>query len=82
MLDFMKTREDLKENEILIDLVKALKEAEPKLMQQIQSDQVMDDPDMLAICILVNEDMQVTFKRFKVIKDGGLAEKFYPGEYT
>lgn len=33
MLDFMKTREDLKDNETLIDLVKALKEAEPKLMQ-------------------------------------------------
>jgi len=32
MLDFMKSREELRDNETLIDLVKALKEAEPKLI--------------------------------------------------
>lgn len=42
------------QNETLIDLVKALKEMEPKLFELIQKEL---NEDVMAICLLVNEDL-------------------------
>ena len=58
IIDNCKGRADAKSNETLIDLLKALKEMEPKLFELIQS---TEDEDIMAICLLVNEDMQKTF---------------------
>jgi len=33
----------------------------------------MEDADILAICLLVKDDLEITFKRFKQIKEGGQA---------
>jgi len=77
IIDTMRSRDDLKGNDTLIDLLKALKEMEPKLFELISD---TDNENILNLCLMVNEDMQKTFDRFKIIKDGGKAEPFTPGE--
>jgi hypothetical protein len=77
-LDEIKSIEALKNNDTVTDLVKALKDMEPKLFDLIQS---CEDEDIMAICLLVNEDMQKTFARYKAIKKGQKPLSFTPGEY-
>ena len=36
----------------------------------------------MAVCLLVNEDMQKTFTRFKDIKNDKKPDGFMPGEYA
>lgn len=36
----------------------------------------------MAICLLVNEDMQKTFQRFKKLKQDQKPEAFMPGEFV
>ena len=67
LLDNSNSQEDLKGNDMLLDLMKALKEMEPKLFELIQSS---SNEDIMAILLLVNEDLQKTFGRFKAIKNG------------
>ena len=62
MLDNCKSRQELKENTIVIELMKTLKEMEPKLHEKIGS---TEDEDVTACLLLVNEDLQKTFQRFK-----------------
>ena len=50
---------------------------EPKIFELIQS---LEDEEVLAVCLLVNEDMQQTFKRFEAIKNNKLPDDFIPGE--
>jgi replicative DNA helicase len=54
IIDNCTCKADAKNNETLIDLLKALKEMEPKLFELIQS---VEEEDIMAICLLVNEDM-------------------------
>ena len=56
MMDGCKSKKDLKENDLITDLLKALKEMEPKLQERIQNFDV-DDEDVMAIYLLVNEDL-------------------------
>jgi hypothetical protein len=56
MMDGCKSKNDLKENDLITDLLKALKEMEPKLQERIQNFDV-EDEDVMAICLLVNEDL-------------------------
>jgi len=58
LLDSIRTKQELKENDTVLDLLKALKEMEAKLFELIQS---CENEDIMAICLLVNEDMQKTF---------------------
>lgn len=44
----------MQQNETLIDLVKALKDMEPKLFELIQK---ANNEDIMKICLLVNEDL-------------------------
>ena len=54
-LDECKSRQELKDNEIAIDMMKALKESEPKLLSYIEEN--MDEPDVMNCCLVVNEDL-------------------------
>jgi len=54
IMDTCTCKADVRENETLIDLLKALKEMESKLFELIQS---VEEEDIMAICLLVNEDM-------------------------
>ena len=65
IMDTCTCKADVRENETLIDLLKALKEMESKLFELIQS---VEEEDIMAICLLVNEDMQKTFQRLKALK--------------
>jgi len=58
LIDNCKSRDSLKSNDTLIDLLKALKEMEAKLFDLIQT---TENEDVLNMCLLVNEDMQKTF---------------------
>ena len=79
LLDGCKSRDDLKNNDILIDLMKALKEMEPKLISLIQDSDGINE-DVLNIVLMVNEDLHLTFDRFKEIKDSKKPQRFVPGE--
>lgn len=65
MIDNCKTREQLRDNDVLIDLMKSLKEMEPKLITLIES---TENEDVLDVLLLTNEDMHFTFQRFLDIK--------------
>lgn len=77
IIDNVTSRDELKSNETLIDLLKALKDMEPKLFKVIQQ---VSNEDVMAICLMVNEDLQKTFGRYKAIKNGEVPKKFVPGE--
>ena len=54
MLDNCTNRQELKENVVVIELLKTLKEMEPKLHEKIGS---TDNEDVTACLLLVNEDL-------------------------
>ena len=58
LLDNCKNRQDLKENVVVVELLKTLKEMEPKLHEKIGT---TEDEDVTACLLLVNEDLQKTF---------------------
>ena len=62
MLDECKSRQDLKENTVVLELLKTFKDMEPKIHEKIGT---VEDEDVVACLLLVNEDMQKTFQRFK-----------------
>jgi hypothetical protein len=74
MLDNTNSRQELKENSVLLDLLKTMKEMEPKIFDLIQNND--GDEDVMSCCLLVNEDMQKTFQRFKAIKNNEKPEPF------
>lgn len=76
MLDNCNNKKDLEEN---IDLIKTLKEQEPKIVAKIGT---IEDEDITNLLLLVNEDLQKTFQRFKQIKNGQKPDEFVPVEYT
>jgi len=77
LIDNSTTREQLRVNETLLELMRALKEMEEQLMDLCTE---TENPEVLAVCLLVNEDLHFTFTRFKTIKNGGKAEEYVPGE--
>jgi hypothetical protein len=66
-------------SETLIDLVNTLTSMEPKLMNLIAQ---IENEEAMQVCLLVNDDLQVTFKRYNAIKDGKKPKDFTPGEAT
>lgn len=67
LLDNCKSRDELRTNEIVIEMMKSLKTAEPKLRELIE--QNLDEEDVMNVCLVVNEDLQKTFTRFRAIKE-------------
>lgn len=54
MIDACKTREELRDNDILIDLLKSMKEQEPTLYGLIEQ---TENQDIMDICLMVNDDL-------------------------
>jgi hypothetical protein len=79
MLDECKSRQELKENTVVLELLKTFKDMEPKLHEKIGT---VEDEDVTACLLLVNEDMQKTFQRFKQLKNDQPMDVFAPGEYA
>jgi hypothetical protein len=50
---------------------------EPKLFNLISE---VECEEVLQVTLLVNDDLQKTFKRYHAVKDGKIPEKFMPGE--
>lgn len=66
-------------NDTLNDLVNTLTSMEPKLFTligQVESEEVM------TVCLLVNDDLQRTFKRYHAVQEGRRPDPFVPGEST
>ena len=59
MLDEITTREALRDNEIVIEMMKSFKESSPQLLKLIEEN--IDMPDIMNCCLIVNEDLQKTF---------------------
>jgi len=51
IIDTIKNKDELRENDTLIDLLKALKDMEPKLFELIGN---TENEDVLNLCLLVN----------------------------
>lgn len=66
-------------NETLNDLFKTLTQMEPKLFGLIAQ---IENENVMTACLLVNDDLQKTFKRYHAIREGKKPEKFVPGEST
>jgi len=64
-------------SETLVDLVNTLTSMEPKLMNLIGQ---IENEEAMSVCLLVNDDLQTTFKRYNMIKDGKKPPAFTPGE--
>ena len=78
-LDQCKTPYDLKNNDIVIDLVKKFKSKEAELFKLVENGG-NGNQDIFAMVFLVNDDMQATFNRFTAIKNGNEPDPFVPGE--
>jgi hypothetical protein len=76
IIDSIKTGE---KNETLTDLFNTLTSMEPKLFTLIGQ---IENEEVMTVCLLVNDDLQKTFKRYHAIKDGRRVEPFIPGEST
>jgi len=77
MLDGMKPGPEAKQNETVNDLVKTLTDMEPKLFTLIGK---VEHEDVMSVCLVVNDDLQKTFKRWHDLQDGKKPEPFVPGE--
>ena len=66
-------------SETLEDLFRTLTQLEPKLINMISQ---IDDDGVMAMCLIVNDDLHKTFERFRAIKKGKKPQKFIPGEST
>jgi hypothetical protein len=67
MLDGMQPGPDCKNNETVNDLVKTLTDMEPKLFTLIAK---VESEDVMNVCLLVNDDLQKTFKRWHDLQAG------------
>ena len=59
------------------DLIRTLKEMEPKLFELLAT---LGDEEMMKVCLLVNDDLHKSFQRFEKLKRGKKPEVFIPGE--
>jgi len=76
MIDSIKPGE---KNETLNDLFSTLTQLEPKLFQMIGQ---VENDDIMQLCLIVNDDLQKTFKRYHALNAGEKPGKFIPGEST
>ena len=58
MIDTAKPSEIEQEDNPIFDLVRALKDMEPKLFELIAT---INDEEMMKVCLLVNDDLHKTF---------------------
>lgn len=61
----------------MIDLVRTLKEMEPKLFNLVAT---LEDEEMMKVCLLVNDDLHKTFARFEKLRARKKPDPFIPGE--
>lgn len=66
-------------NETLNDLINTLTSMEQKLFTLIGQ---IENEEVMTICLLVNDDLQKTFKRYHAVKEGRRVDPFIPGEST
>jgi len=62
---------------MLNDLYRTLTQLEPKLIGMISQ---IDDDSVMAMCLIVNDDLHKTFERYCAVKEGRVPEAFVPGE--
>lgn len=60
-------------------MFRTLSQLEPKLINMISS---IEDENITAMCLLVNDDLHKTFERYRAYKKGRKPENFVPGEST
>lgn len=77
ILDTSKPSDLSKDDNPLTDLIRALKDMEPKLFELVAT---LEDEEMMQVCLLVNDDLHKTFARFEKLKKGKKPEVFIPGE--
>lgn len=58
MIDTAKPSDLQAEDSPIIDLIKALKEMEPKLFELLAT---LDNEEMMKVCLLVNDDLHKSF---------------------
>lgn len=79
IIDTSKPADLAKDDNPINDLVRTLKEMEPKLFQLVET---LNDEEMMKVCLLVNDDLHKTFQRYERLKKGKQPEPFVPGEST
>jgi len=67
----------VREDNPVNDLIRALKEMEPKLFSLVAT---LEDEEMMKVCLLVNDDLHKTFSRYEKLRKGKKPESFMPGE--
>jgi hypothetical protein len=77
IIDTSKPADLAKEDNPITDLVRALKDMEPKLFELVAT---LEDEEMMKVCLLVNDDLHKTFARYEKLKKGKKPEAFLPGE--
>ena len=77
MLDTAKPQDLQSDDNPVNDLIRALKEMEPKLFELLAT---LTDEEMMKVCLLVNDDLHKTFQRFEKLKKGKKPEAFISGE--
>lgn len=77
IIDTSKPSDISKGDSPINDLVKTLKDMEPKLFELVAT---LEDEEMMKVCLLVNDDLHKTFARYEKLKKGKKPEAFIPGE--
>jgi hypothetical protein len=77
IIDTSKPSDLSKEDDPINDLVRTLKDMEPKLFELVAT---LEDEEMMKVCLLVNDDLHKTFARYEKLKRGKKPEAFIPGE--
>lgn len=77
MVDTAKPSDLQSEDNPIVDLIRALKEMEPKLFELLST---LDNEEMMKVCLLVNDDLHKSFQRYEKLKKGKKPEVFIPGE--
>ena len=77
IIDTSKPADLVKEDNPINDLVRTLKDMEPKLFELVAT---LEDEEMMKVCLLVNDDLHKTFARYEKLKKGKKPEAFIPGE--
>lgn len=77
MIDTSKPSDVSKDDNPVNDLIKTLKDMEPKLFELVAT---LEDEEMMKVCLLVNDDLHKTFTRYEKLKKAKKPDGFTPGE--
>ena len=77
MIDGAKPVDIQSEDNPINDVIKTLKDMEPKLFELVAT---LEDEEMMKVCLLVNDDLHKTFGRYDKLKKKKKPEAFIPGE--